>query len=36
LIAQHYDEKKTTKVLIIDDHPITIEGFERALDYIAE
>jgi DNA-binding NarL/FixJ family response regulator len=28
--------KKTVNVLIIDDHPITIEGFERSLDYLAE
>lgn len=28
--------KKATNVLIIDDHPITIEGSERALDYLAE
>jgi DNA-binding NarL/FixJ family response regulator len=28
--------KTHTNVLIIDDHPITIEGLERTLDYIAE
>jgi DNA-binding NarL/FixJ family response regulator len=28
--------KKTANVLIVDDHPITIEGFERSLDYLAE
>jgi DNA-binding NarL/FixJ family response regulator len=28
--------KRTTNVLIIDDHPIIIEGFENTLNYISD